>query len=286
MARGNLATEAVGQVERAARGAAHEARPWIVALARLGYAARGVVYAVVGLLALRAAFGAGGETTGAQGAIRTIGEQPFGKFLLGVVGLGLAGFALWKLIQAITNPERRTGGKGALLRLADVASGLIYAGLALAAFRMITGSGGGQGGDSARSWTAELMSKPFGRWLVVLAGVGILVYGLRMIQKAANDAFMRHLATGEMSPTERLWAHRAGKLGLAARGVVFVIIGGFLARAGLAANPGEARGLEGALDTLATQPYGPWLLALVALGLLAFGVYGLVEARYRRIAAP
>lgn len=286
MARGDLVTGAAAEAERVARGAMAEARPWIVALARLGYAARGVVYAVVGVLALRLAFGSGGETTGAEGAIRTIAEQPFGKALLAVVALGLAGYALWKLVQAAANPEGETGGKGAAKRLTALASGILYGGLALGAFRLLTGSGGGGEGDSARSWTAEAMAKPFGRWLVVLAGVAVLAYGLRMISNAATESFMRHFAAAQMSPGERLWTRRAGKLGLAARGIVFAIVGGFLVRAGLDADPGEARGLEGALDSLAAQPYGPFLLGLVAIGLIAFGVYGLVEARYRRIAAP
>ena len=295
MARQNTTAGAVGTIERAARGAAAEARPWIVRLARLGYASRGVVYATVGLLALRAAFGAGGETTGSRGAIRALrewlGGEVLGQAALALVALGLAGFALWKLVQAIADPERReTGAKGLALRVGAFVSAFIYAGLTLAAVRLLRGSGdaGAAGGDdsAARGWTAELMDKPFGRWLVVAVGAIILGYGLRQIYRAVTESFLADLATGAMSPAERQWTRRAGKLGYAARGVVFVLTGGFLVKAGLDAQPGEARGLEGALDALLAQPAGPWLLALVAAGLVAFGIYSLVQARYRRIAPP
>jgi uncharacterized protein DUF1206 len=293
MAQRSTAAGAARGLEQAARGAAAEARPWIVRLARLGYAARGVVYCTVGLLAFRAAFGLGGETTGGRGAIRALrdalGSQPLGQAVLALVALGLAGFALWRLVQAIADPERKRGGlKGLALRAGSLASAAVYAGLTLVAVRLLRGQGGGSSGDdsAARGWTAELMDKPFGRWLVVAAGAILLGYGLRLIYNAVTESFLRHLATGAMSPTERLWARRAGKLGLAARGVVFVLSGGFLVKAGLEANPGEARGLGGTLDALLAQPAGPWLLALVAAGLIAFGIYSLVEARYRRIAPP
>lgn len=278
-------------LERAARGAVAEARPWIVRLARLGFAARGVVYCTVGLLALRTAMGAGGRTTGGRGALRALrellGNQPLGQAALALVALGLAGFALWKLVQAVADPERRmTGLKGLALRVGALASAGVYAGLTLAAVRLLRGGGASAGDDSPRSWTAELLSKPFGRWLVVAVGAILVGYGLRLIQKAVSDSFLRHLATRAMSATEYRWARRAGKMGLAARGVVFLLTGGFLVKAGLDANPAEARGLGGALAALLDQPAGPWLLGLVAAGLVAFGIYSLVEARYRRIAPP
>jgi len=280
--------QVIGQAERAARSAVAEVRPWIEFLARLGFAARGVVYGVVGILAFRAAFGAGGATTSGRGALRAIGQQPFGRVMLTVVAVGLAGFALWKLVEAVLDPEghgeRGERRRQLAARLGAAGTSVAYWGLALAAVRILQGSRAG-GGDSTRSWTAALMAKPFGVWLVALAGLGVVVLGIRQLQKAFTGKFLQQLRMAEMSPVERDWARRAGELGLSARGVVFLMTGGFLVRAALKHDASEARGLGGALAALAHQPSGPWLLGLVAVGLIAFGIYGLVQARYRRIAA-
>lgn len=272
----------------AARQTAAEVRPWLVKLARFGEASRGFVYALVGLLAARAALGAGGEVTGTKGAITTLVDAPFGRALLGVLAVGLAGYALWKGLRGVLDPEHRgTDGKGIAKRLADVLGAIVYGGLAVAALRLATGSGRGGGeGEQAVGLTARLMSQPFGVFLVALAGAALAVYGLSQISSGLSGKFRRHLKLDEMSPSERTWANRAGQIGLPARGAIFVMMGIFLGRAALQADPGEARGLGGALDTLAASPAGPWLLGIAALGLIAYGLYGFVLARYRRMVAP
>jgi hypothetical protein len=279
----NTVEQAGRQATRVAAGAVHS--PWVERLARLGYAARGIVYAVIGILAVQAAFGGRGRTTDTRGAVQTIAQES--TALLWVVALGLFGYALWKVIQGALNPEGKgTDAKGLLERGAMIVVGLIYGGLALSAVRMATGAGGGgaaSGGQQTQSWTAELMSRPFGRWLVVLAGAAVIAYALSELRDGWTERFRQKLKMGEMDPAEQRLAIRTGKTGLLARGIVFLLSGWFLLQAALRFDPSRARGLSGALDTLAAQPFGPWLLGAVALGLVAFGAYSILEARYRRI---
>lgn len=277
----NTVEHAGRQAGQAAAGAIRS--PWVEWLARLGYAARGIVYALVGILAIQAAFGSGGETTDTRGAVQKIAQES--TALLWLVALGLFGYALWKTIQGVLDPEGKgTDAKGLVQRGGMIVIGLIYGGLALSAVRMATGSaGGGSGGQSTQSSTADLMAKPFGRWLVALAGIAVIVYALRELRDGWTEKFREKLKMGEMDPTEQRLAIRTGKSGLIARGIVFILSGWFLVQAALRFDPSQARGLSGALDTLASQPFGPWLLGLVALGLVAFGAYSILEARYRRI---
>lgn len=274
---------AAQSAQRAAHGAAHSNT--VEKLARFGYAVKGVVYGLIGVLAVMAALGEGGQTSGSRGVLGTIADGPFGQVLLVLVAIGLFGYALWRFVQSFVDPDNTgTDAEGLVKRIGYFGSGVIYIGLGIAAVRLLTGSGGG-GGSNADSWTAKLMSQPFGLWLVGIAGAITIGIGLYQLYKAYEASFFEKLKTGEMSATERTWTKRAGQWGLSARAVVFGIIGFFLIQAALSANPQEARGLGGALDTLAAQPYGPYLLGIVAVGLVGYGVYCAVNARYRRIPA-
>jgi len=254
-------------------------------LARLGFTAKGIIYFVVGFLAAQAAFGAGGRTTDTSGALQTIVSQPFGKFLLSILTVGLIGYALWRLAEAIFDPEhshQTTDTKQVIKRLGYAFSALAYGGLAWTAIRLIIGSGGG-GGNSTQDWTAKLLAQPFGQWLVGVVGVIVISVGISYLYEAYKAKFRRHFKLQEMSPKERNWAIGAGRFGIAARGIVFAIIGIFLIQAARQSNASEAKGFGEALAVLAQQPFGPWILGLVALGLIAYGIYSLIEARYRRI---
>ena len=266
----------------ATRGAKEAARPWIERVARFGYAAYGLVYVLVGVLSVRAATGGGGKTAGQEGALQTILLAPLGRVLLGLVALGLLGYAMWRLFQGVLDPDREGGNARGLIKRADhVVNGLFHGALAVSVGRVALGSGGGGGGPD--DWTATLLQQPLGRLLVAVVGAGILAIGLFQFYRAYDAKFMEKLKPGEMSPRERRWTRRAGRLGHAARGVVFLVIGAFLAQAALQSDPDEARGLGGALSALAAQPFGPYLLGLVALGLVGFGLFMFVVARYRRI---
>jgi hypothetical protein len=259
--------------------------PWMERLARLGYLAKGVVYAVIGVLALQVAFGTGGKTTDTQGALGTLAESTGGMVLLAVVAVGLVGYVLWRVVQAWMDPDGKgTHPKGLAQRAFYLVSAAIHASLAVAAFRLVLGTGGAgpSGEQSTQSWTARLMSQPFGQALVATVGLVIAGVGLWQVYKAWKEKFRKKLRLSELSPQHAEWAVRISKLGILARGGVFMMIGAFLVQAALTANPRRAHGLDGALETLASQPYGMVLLALAAAGLVAYAVYMAVEARYRR----
>lgn len=271
------------KAEEGARRAAREAAPWVERVARFGYAAYGTVYVLVGVLAFQAALGGDGQTSGQEGALQTILLAPLGKVLLGLVALGLLGYAAWRVFQGVRDPENEgRDAKGVVKRVDHVVNGLFHAVLAASVGGVALGSGGG-GGGGPDDWTATLLRQPLGRYLTVAVGAGIVAIGLFQFYRAYDAKFMEKLKPGEMGPRERAWTRRAGRLGHAARGVVFGVIGVFLVQAALQFDPNQARGLGGALSTLAGQPFGPYLLGAVALGLVCFGLFMFVVARYRRI---
>ncbi|WP_193197194.1 DUF1206 domain-containing protein [Nostoc sp. MG11] len=260
--------------------------PWFERLARLGYAAKGVVYFIVGLLAAQTAIGSGGKTTNTTGALKAIVAQPFGKFLLGIVTLGIIGYVLWRLVQTFFDPEKsgkQINAKRIAQRIGYAISALAYTGLALTSVKLIMGSVVGDS-DSIEDWTIYILAQPFGRWLVALAGMMVVSVGIFYLYQAYKGNFRCHFKLSQMSRTKQIWAVRIGKFGIAARGIVFGIIGIFLMLAAVQSDGTQARGLGGALAVLAQQPFGVWLLGIVALGLIAYGIYSGIEARYRHIA--
>jgi len=281
--------EPVRRARNATRQAAARAarQPWVRPLARLGYVAIGAVYALIGVLALRLAFGLGGEATDQRGALREILEAPFGRILLGLVALGLAGYLLWRIIEAVLDVEDKGGdAKGLLVRAGYVISGLLAGGLGLSAARLALGGGdSGDSGDNARSWTARLLEQPFGVWLVILLGAVVIGVGLFQLYQAWKGTYRDKLAWDRMSADERSAADRVARVGLVAHGVVLGITGWFFVRAALNVNPEEAGSIGDALTELAAQPYGPWLLGAVAAGLIAFGAFRFFEGRYHHILA-
>ncbi|HEV2855145.1 MAG TPA: DUF1206 domain-containing protein [Thermoanaerobaculia bacterium] len=280
----NTLSQAGRQIESTARAALRN--PWVEPLARFGIASRGAVYALIGMLALQTAVGARGrQETDTRTALQWVAEQS--TALLWLLALGLFGYALWRVVQGVLDPENKgSDPKGLAVRAGRVISGLIYGGLALAAVRIASGSGdasGGGAGGGTQGFTADLMTKPFGRWIVAIAGICVIGSGLFQIWQGWTEKFREKLKLQEMHPNEQKLALRTGKVGLIARGVVFLMSGWFLIQAALRFDPSEAQGLGGALEALARQPAGAWLLGLVALGLIAFGAYSILLARYRRI---
>lgn len=267
------------------RSTLREKRSWLTPLGRTGYGAKGVVYLLVGGLALLASLGVGGSVGGSKNAIVSLSRQPFGPVLLGAIAVGLACYTLWRMVQAATGiGVRGSDGQRAGKRLAGFFSGLLYAGLALFAGSLAVGAGGSESEGGGADWTTTLMRQPFGRWLVGAVGLVVVGLGLRQFVRSWRADFLERYRTHEMSAAERRSAKRVGQVGLAARGVVFCIIGTFVIRAALRADPSETKGLGGALHTLMGQPYGPWLTGVVALGLMAYGVLCLSYARYRDFA--
>lgn len=253
--------------------------------ARIGYAARGVVYLLLGGLASVAALGSGGTVTDTHGVFQEIISQPFGAILLAIVAFGLFCFALWRVAQSLFDADRLgTDGKAVLRRVSCGVSAIMNGALAVSAAGIALGNAASGGGEnSAHDWTATLMAAPFGRWLVGAVGLAVVGTGLALAWKAWKGDVLKHL---ELSAQQHWWAKFMGRAGYVARGLVFLLIGGFLVLAALHANPEEATGLTGALRVLEAQPYGWLLFALTALGLFSFGAFQLVVAAFRRIDAP
>lgn len=283
MARQGVTRDAQRGAQQAAAGAARS--PWVRTAARLGYAAIGAVYILVGVLALRVAFGPGGDAPDQSSALQQILIAPFGRAILGVVAVGLFGYLIWRLVEAVADVRGKGGDpKGLATRAGYAISGLAYGGLGLSAARLALGMGGGSAGDGQRQeWTARFMELPLGRWLVALAGLVVIGVGVYQVYKGAARKFRDSLLYGKMSEGERRIVDPVGIAGHVAHGIVLGLTGVFLVQAALRFNPQEAQGLGGALDELARQPYGPWLLGLVATGLVAYGIYKLAEARYHEV---
>ncbi|WOI54672.1 DUF1206 domain-containing protein [Parvularcula sp. LCG005] len=250
-------------------------------LSRAGFAARGVTYGLIGGLAFMAAVGSGGGTTGSKGALQTLSENTFGQIVLALVALGLFGYALWRLVSAALDLENFCSDKeGIAHRLAHAGSGVFHIALGIYAFSLLMGDAGSSGGPD--KYVADLMSAPFGRILVGIAGIIAFVAAGAQCKKALNEEYKSHTRI----PDQNGWINPTIKTGLISRGVVFAIIGGFLIFAAATASPDNARGIGGALDWLAAQPYGSYLLAFISLGLIAFAVFSFIQARYRMIPDP
>ncbi|MEV7130195.1 DUF1206 domain-containing protein [Streptomyces sp. NPDC093260] len=264
-------------VRRAAKGSMTEGA------ARAGLAARGVIYLLVGVLALRVAFGDGDRQADRSGALAAIADKPFGAVLLWALGVGLAGMALWRLSEAVfgaAGPDGRKAGK----RLAAVARCVFYVSVAWSVLSFAAGSGGGRSSDEqSRDLTARAMAVPAGQWLVGAAGAGIAVAGVWMGVQAVRRHYRKKLKLGELSPRTRRLIDVTGVGGGAARGLVFATAGVFAVRAAIDYRPDQAKGLDDTLRSLADTPFGPWLLVLVAAGLVLFGLFSFALARWRRV---
>jgi len=251
-------------------------------LARGGFVARGIVYVVIGILAIKLAGGNGGTSASQQGALRSIAQQPFGRVLLILVAIGLGGYALWRLVRGILGhgPE---GSDDGLERVAALASGIVYAGFCALAVSILLGSGGSSGSSNAKKTTAGILGWPAGTWLVAIAGVVFVGVGLYQGYRGVTQKFLDDSKTEQMSSEARRWFGRVGTFGYVARMAVFALVGIFLVKAAIDYNPNKAVGLDGALAKVDHATYGPVLLGIVAAGLIAFGLYSIADSRYRRV---
>ena len=252
----------------------------VQAFARFGLAAKGVVYMVIAFLAFAAALGTAraGDTQEAMGSLR---GTPLGSVLVGIVGIGLVAYSLWRLYSGIANPDDEKPWK----RFVYVFTGLINLALGLEAIRVGFMSASPETGNKAPHWTAQLMTQPFGVWLVAGAGLIVGGYGVSHLVRAFRAKLDKFLRMGDLNGDTRRWVRRLARLGIAARGVVFVVAGIFLIKASLERDPSEARDLGASLQAVQQQPFGGWLLGGIALGLFLYGFYNLVRARYRVIQA-
>lgn len=254
-------------------------------LARAGYMARGVVYLLLGGLALASAIWGGAGADGSSEALSSLLRLPFGRVLLGLVAIGLLGYVLWKLAQGLLNADDRDDDiKGFGIRAGQVISGGANLFLMLTAARMaLAMGGGGGGGDGEETASAWLLQQPFGPYLLGIVGFGVIAVGATQIWYGVARGYAKWLA---LPSAHAGWMDKICMFGLAARGVVFVIIGGFLLYAAFTVSPEQAGGTADALEYVRRLPFGAWLYGLAALGLVAFGAYGIIQGLYRRMDAP
>ncbi|MBO1751580.1 DUF1206 domain-containing protein [Actinotalea sp. BY-33] len=257
-----------------ARSAAAEAgdHPVVEKGARLGYAANGVLHLVLGWLALQLALGSSSGDADQSGALAQLGSTAIGSVLLWLIVVGFVLLALWQLSEVAV---RDSAGD----RVKAGAKAVVYAVLAVTAFRSVQGSGSGSSGDEqTTSLTATLMEQPFGRVLVGLVGLGIIAVGVYHVVKGWKKKFLEDL---QRHPGT--WGERAGRAGYVAKGIALAVVGGLFGWAAVTHDPEEAQGLDGALQTILEAPFGQVLLVLVALGLAAYGVYSFFRARYGKV---
>lgn len=251
---------------------------------RLGYAARGVVYLGLGAIVLLAAADVAPRAKGVKAMLAAWADWPLGLVLVGAVAVGLLGFALWRALQAIFDADRHGASPKAIaVRIGQAVSGLIYGSLGLWALELLDAfedSGEADEEQSARGMAAATLALPHGELLLLLAGAVLLGIGVGNIVQGLAQDFAKRLRCDE---AVRHWVLPMAKVGYAARGLATLPTGVFLVRAGLAARSGDAHSWGGALQALERQPFGSWLLGMVAVGLIAFGLFGLVEAALRRI---
>jgi uncharacterized protein DUF1206 len=274
---------------RKTRDKANRGTGWYEWLARVGLVAKGVSYGILGVLAVGVAVGKGGKTTSRSGALAELAQHPFGKFLLVVLAIGFASYALWRIVQAFAeradssdaeDKAKKWGTRGRYL-----AQAAIYAALTYGCVKILIGSHVQESQNpEARQRTAEVLDWPAGRWLVAAVGLGFIVAGLFNFYSGIVRKF-EDCWRGGMGQSAKKWGLWIGTIGHLARGVVFGLIGVFITKAAIEYDPKEAIGLDGALQKLAAQSYGSWLLGITAAGLVAYGVYSLFDAWYRDVSA-
>ena len=265
---------------------AERAPAWVVPVMRAGYSARGVVYVIVGFLALSAAW-SGGDAEGTKGALASLTDKSWGTALLWVIAVGLFCYAAWRLIDAWLDLDRHGAeAKGVVARTGLVVSGVIHAALGIYTILLVTGAGGGGGGGSGgggtqQQGTAWLLSQPFGRWIVIAIGLVVIGAGVFYGYKGIAEKYKEHLRS---TPTvERL--DPACKFGLVAHGIVIAIIGAFLVWAGWTSDASETGGIGQAFETVRQATFGRVLLGLLALGMIGFAIENFIEAAYRIVPA-
>ncbi|HYO97283.1 MAG TPA: DUF1206 domain-containing protein [Polyangiaceae bacterium] len=253
-------------------------------LARAGYIAKGVVYGVVGVLAAQVAIASGGKLAGEREAVAHLGQQSFGGVLLWLIAIGLFAYSGWRLIEGALDPHRLgNDGKALAQRFGFVLSALLNVLVAVAALQLAMGEGSGQG--SSRTWAASLLAKPAGAYLLGIAGLAVLAFGVNQIYAGVTTKFARQFELGRASEQMRSWVLWSGRVGRAARGLIFAMVGVGFVKAAISFDPGQSRDLPQALGDIAAQPFGRALLFAVATALAIYGAHLVTTAKYRKLGA-
>ena len=251
--------------------------------ARVGLIAYGVIHILIGWLALALAWGASSsKSADPSGALRTVADQPLGNILLWLVAVGLVALALWQGSEAIWGYRNREGAKRVRMRATSWARAIIYAALGVGAASVALGSGSSSS-QSQQQTTSGVLAWPAGQVIVVVIGLVIIGVGVAGVVKGVRSSFSEEIDTSSMSPVVRQGVARLGQIGYIAKGVALALVGGLLCYAAVTFDQQEAPGLDGALQTILAQPFGRFLLSIVAIGFLAFGLFAMLQSRYRRM---
>jgi hypothetical protein len=267
------------------RGAGRQAAnsPFMSGLARAGFVARGIMYALIGIIAVEIAVGHSHQQADRSGAVRLVAATPFGSVILWLMVVGFAGMTLWRLSEAIWGASGPDGRK-ASSRLGSLGRAILYAVITYGILKFALGLGApASTNKQSQDLTATALKYPGGQVLVVIVGAVIAIAGIVLMYQAWQARFLRRMRMGSASVTMRKAVTRLGQIGGVARGAVFVTIGIFLAIAAIDAKPGQAKGIDSGLLLFAHTPLGPWLLVLVAIGLIMFGAFSCCEARWRQV---
>lgn len=272
----NHSRASASSVEQHAEDAARSR--WVERLGRFGFAAKGVLYLVIAAIAGSVGFGSGGSQASQTGAISQLSEQSYGTALLVLLAIGLAGYALLRLVHAFTNPSGEDGGKGVAMRLSYFARFLIYGALTVFTILQLTGGSSSGGGGDSQQLTARALALPAGRLIVAAVASIMFVVAFYQFKNAWTAGFMGQITRA--ADAQRGVIQIIGRVGFVARGIVFATVGVLLARAALQSDPSEAGGVDKALQTIAQSSAGPAVLTIVALGLACFGLFCLSVAKW------
>ncbi|WP_066903131.1 DUF1206 domain-containing protein [Millisia brevis] len=278
-------SNSIGRGAKAAGSAAESVAdsPLLTGIARVGLTAYGVVYLLIGWLALKIAWGASPESGDQTGALATIADAPFGRILLYLLIIGLVAMMLWQFANAAfaKKIDDEDGAKGVAKRIGEVITGSTFGALAFTTFRMASGQGASSS-QSQQEQTSGIMALPFGRPLAILIGLVIVGVGIFTIVRAIQRTFLDHIDSA-VPPAIRTWIERAGLVGYIANGIGLSLIGALFAYAAITFDPAKSTGLDGALRTILTAPFGRFLLTFVALGFVCYGLFQFARARYERL---
>jgi Domain of Unknown Function (DUF1206) len=279
---GDKARQPRGKVEQAGDKAEQAGNSRSLSMvARVGLIAYGAVHVLIAWLALQIAWGlAGNQSADTSGAMKTLADQPFGRILLWLVAVGLIALALWQSTQAIWGYRNSDGAQRVRKRITSAAKALAYTALGVSAVSIALGSQKSSS-QTQQQATSGVLAWPGGRVLVVAAGLIIIGVGVASVVKGVKQSFREEINTSSMSPAVRKGVARLGQVGYVAKGAALGVVGGLLSYATLTFDPQKAQGLDGALQTILAQPFGRFLLTAVALGFLAFGLFAILQARYR-----